>query len=65
MPSGGASPSLGPTAGGSPPLCSPEDYTQPRQTIQSPDTLYKAKTDHTKHRQTIQSPKTLYEDVEY
>ena len=50
----------------------PKDLTKPRQTIQSPDKLYKAPTDNTKPRQTTQSPdrlykapKQLYKDITY
>ena len=38
----------------------PKGYTKPRQTIQSPDWLYKAPTDFTKPRQTIESPDRQY-----
>ena len=37
---------------------------KPRQTIQSPDRLYKAPTDNTKPQQTIESPDRLYKAPE-
>ena len=37
----------------------PKDYTKARQTIQSPNRLFKAPIDYTKPRQTIQSPTNI------
>ena len=37
----------------------PKDCTKPRQTLQSPNRLYKAPTDNTRPQQTIQNPKIL------